>query len=111
MLGVFLATTQMSASMLSIVQVALSISPRNIPACTRTSVTANPTPDTVIRKRSLSWKRILRARSTMGAFLSDLRDGGLVTARADDALRVERVLDPRGQRPEAGRAAGELVDG
>src|SRR5689334_3905133 len=63
-LGVLREVTQRSASMCSIVTEALSSSPRNRPTWTKTSVTANATPDTVIRNRSLSWSRLFVARST-----------------------------------------------
>src|ERR1700737_2698793 len=43
---------------------ALSIRPRKSPTCTNTSITANATPATVMKKRSLSWIRVFVARST-----------------------------------------------
>src|SRR5262249_29684447 len=49
---------------------ALSRSPRKRPTWTNTSVTAKATPDTVIRNRSLSWSRLLVARSTTSHLLA-----------------------------------------
>src|SRR5688572_4031539 len=57
--------TQRSAPKFRIVMVELSSSPTKSPACTSTSVTANATPDTVMRKRTLSWSSVFRPRSTM----------------------------------------------
>src|SRR5688572_33287366 len=51
--------------MRSIVSDALSMRPRNSPTGTKTSWTAKATPDTVMRKRSLSWRSVRVARSTM----------------------------------------------
>src|SRR5215471_14561417 len=70
-LGVLREVTQRSASMCSIVIEALSSSPRKRPTWTKTSVTANATPETVIRKRSLSCSRLLVARSTTSRLLAD----------------------------------------
>src|SRR5215468_11298130 len=67
MFGVFFDVTQRSASMCSIVIEALSRRPRKRPTWTNTSVTAKATPETVIRKRSLSWRRLFVARSTMAS--------------------------------------------
>src|SRR5262245_38249802 len=70
-LGVLREVTQRSASMCSMVIDALSRSPRKRPTWTNTSVTAKATPDTVIRNRSLSWSRLLVARSTTSTALSN----------------------------------------
>src|SRR6516225_9313496 len=70
--GVLRDVTQRSAEMWSIVTDALSRRPRKRPTWTKTSVTAKATPDTVIRNRSLSCRRLLVARSTaMGSLLAD----------------------------------------
>src|SRR5689334_22844847 len=77
--GVFFDVTQRSASMCSMVIEALSSSPMNRPTWTNTRVTANATPDTVIRKRSLSCSRFLRARSTamsLSSLFHDAAQGG-----------------------------------
>src|SRR5262245_18226614 len=68
-LGVLREVTQRSASMCSMVIDALSRSPRKRPTWTNTSVTAKATPDTVIRNRSLSWSRLLVARSATSLLL------------------------------------------
>ena len=62
MFGVFFAVTQRSASSRSIVIEALWSIPRKIPTWTMTSMTANATPETVVRNRILSSIRILIAR-------------------------------------------------
>src|SRR5437899_4379861 len=64
-LGVSFEVTQMSALACWMVTVALSSRPMKRPTCTSTSVTAKATPATVIRNRSRSWRRFLRARETM----------------------------------------------
>src|SRR5215471_2483399 len=83
MVGVLRGVTQRSALACSIVIDALSRMPRNRPTCTSTSVTANATPATVIRKRSLSCSRFLRARSTAMSFLL----GDAADERVDQRLR------------------------
>src|SRR5438552_408027 len=67
MFGVFFEVTQRSASKCSIVTDALSSRPRKSPTCTKTSITANATPATVMKKRSRSWSRFFRARETTSA--------------------------------------------
>src|SRR5688572_8102653 len=62
--GVLCEVTQRSASIWLIVSDALSIRPTKSPTCTKTSVTANATPETVIAKRSLSCSSDSVARST-----------------------------------------------
>ena len=66
MFGVFLAVTQRSASSCSIVIEAFSSMPRKIPTWTITSMTANATPETVVKNRVLSSSRIFVARWTIG---------------------------------------------
>src|SRR6478736_358541 len=56
---------QTSAPMCSIVTVAFSKRPPNRPVCTSTSITEKATPDSVMKKRNLSWKSIFQARSTI----------------------------------------------
>ena len=64
-LGVLCAATQRSASIRSIVIEALASRPTNSPTWTYTRATANATPETVVRNRALSSRRILTARSTI----------------------------------------------
>ena len=71
---------------------ALSSRPMKRPTWTKTSVTAKATPETVIRKRSLSCSRFLRARSTMSH--SRLARAGRAEQRVDHQL---------GRRSSAGR--------
>src|SRR5262245_3636384 len=91
--GVLRDVTQRSAEMWSIVMDALSSSPRNSPTWTNTSVTANATPDTVIRKRRRSWSRLFVARSTTSAPLADESADHHVDELVRDRLRVAPV-DP-----------------
>src|SRR5262245_16107466 len=70
MLGVAREVTHRSALIFSMVMEALSRRPRKRPTCTKTRVTAKATPETVIRKRSLSCRRFLRASETMARSLS-----------------------------------------
>src|SRR5215813_3652579 len=84
MLGVFFEVTHRSAGSRSMVMVALPKIPRNSPICTKISVTAKATPETVIRKRSLSWSRFFRARST----ILFLRPGQAVHHRVHHQLRA-----------------------
>src|SRR5882724_6881200 len=93
MLGVLCEVTHRSASTLSMVTLALASSPRNRPTCTSTRVTAKAMPERVMTKRSLSWKRFLRAKSTIASALP--RD-----AANDDFGHVPRQLAQRSQRHE-----------
>src|SRR5689334_22380128 len=95
MVGVLRGVTQRSALACSMVIDALSRMPRNRPTCTSTSVTANATPATVIKNRSLSCSRFLRARSTDISFLlADAANEGLDERHRGLARRTR--LDPLG---------------
>src|SRR3974377_1506864 len=83
--GVFFDVTQRSADILSMVTEALSRRPRKSPTWTKTSVTANATPEIVIANRSRSWRRLLRPRETMERLLA--LAGEAVDRRGDDEGR------------------------
>src|SRR5690349_1545333 len=91
--AVFLEVTQRSASRCSMVIEALSRRPMKSPTWTKTSVTAKATPDTVIRKRSLSCSRFFRARSTISPLLPQQATDQSVEHQPDAVGRVSPV-DP-----------------
>src|SRR6185436_10653626 len=72
---------------------AFDMRPMKRPTCTNTSVTAKATPETVMKKRSLSWSSDFVARSTAMALLLRERAGDHV----DDGARAvgdRPPLDP-----------------
>src|SRR5581483_8192175 len=89
MFGVFRDVTQRSAFACSMVTEALSSRPRKSPTCTKTSVTANATPATVMKKRSRSCTRLLSARSTIENAVQHQVEHGL------DSLFVGPPVHPR----------------
>src|SRR5258706_2629802 len=98
--GVFFEVTQSSAWKCSIVIEALSRRPRRSPPCTKTSITANATPATVIRKRRRSWSRFFRA--------SEPATSGLLVGGAGGSRNPRVQLQPADHRVD--RERGGFVE-
>src|SRR5580704_557764 len=131
MFGVLREVTQRSAAAWSMVTDALSSRPRKSPTCTKTRVTANATPATVMKNRSRSWTKLLSARSTTGnssnteiehgldaqlhrppfdprvRALRDLQRDDAMDGRPDDLRRQLDVGGKRGQELPGGRGLAD----